>query len=86
MAKSLSNTTTITGHIYRRITAVVPAPVGPVARFRLIRDGVVIAERANDAAPPAVAASATIARNDATWTLSWSNAICSGAGALYSRR
>jgi len=61
-------------HIYRRITAVVPAPVGPVARFRLIRDGVVIAERANDAAPPAVAASATIARNDATWTLSWSNA------------
>jgi hypothetical protein len=60
-------------HIYRRITAVVPAPVGPVARFRLIRDGVVIAERANDAAPPAVAASATIARNDATWTLSWSN-------------
>jgi hypothetical protein len=63
------------GHIYRRITAVVPAPVGPVARFRLIRDGVVIAERANDAAPPAVAASATIARNDATWTLSWSNAF-----------
>jgi hypothetical protein len=62
-------------HIYRRITAVVPAPVGPVARFRLIRDGVVIAERANDAAPPAVAASATIARNDATWTLSWSNAF-----------
>jgi len=61
-------------HIYRRITAVVPAPVGPVACFRLIRDGVVIAERANDAAPPAVAASATIARNDATWTLSWSNA------------
>ncbi|WP_448543073.1 M66 family metalloprotease [Roseiflexus sp.] len=61
-------------HIYRRITAVVPAPVGPVARFRLIRDGVVIAERANDAAPPAVAASATIARDDATWTLSWSNA------------
>jgi hypothetical protein len=34
---------------------------------------VVIAERATDAVPPAVAASATIARNDATWTLSWSN-------------
>ncbi len=62
------------GHIYRRITAVVPVPAGPVARFRLIRDGVVIAERANDAATLAVAASATIARNDATWTLSWSNA------------
>ena len=61
------------GHIYRRITAVVPTPAGPVASFRLIRNGVVIAERATDAVPPAVAASATIARNNATWTLSWSN-------------
>jgi len=39
----------------------------------LIRNGVVIAERATDAVPPAVASSATIARNNATWTLSWSN-------------
>jgi hypothetical protein len=61
------------GHIYRRITTVVPTPAGPVASFRLIRNGVVIAERATDAVPPAVAASATIARNNATWTLSWSN-------------
>jgi len=61
------------GHIYRRITAVVPTPAGPVASFRLIHNGVVIAERATDAVPPAVASSATIARNNATWTLSWSN-------------
>jgi hypothetical protein len=61
------------GHIYRRITAVVPTPAGLVASFRLIHNGVVIAERATDAVPPAVAASATIARNNATWTLSWSN-------------
>jgi hypothetical protein len=61
------------GHIYRRITAVVPTPAGPVASFRLIHNGVVIAERATDVVPPAVAASATIARNNATWTLSWSN-------------
>jgi hypothetical protein len=61
------------GHIYRRITAVVPTPAGLVASFRLIHNGVVIAERATDAVPPAVASSATIARNNATWTLSWSN-------------
>ena len=61
------------GHIYRRITTVVPIPARPVASFRLIHNGVVIAERATDALPPAVASSATIARNNTTWTLSWSN-------------
>lgn len=61
-------------HHHRRITTVVPAPAGPVARFRLLRDGVVIAERTNVPATPAVAASVTVARDGAMWTLSWSNA------------
>jgi hypothetical protein len=62
-------------HAHRSIITIVPAPTGAVARLRLMRNGVVIAERAYDsiAAPPVIA-SAALAQEGAIRVLSWSNA------------
>ncbi|MCS6840628.1 MAG: M66 family metalloprotease [Roseiflexus sp.] len=62
-------------HSHRSIVATVPAPAGAVVRVRLLRDSVVIAERAiGSGTALATDVQATLALEGATWVLAWGNA------------
>lgn len=61
-------------HIYRSVIAIVPAPAGIAMRVRLVRDGVVIAERSIRNGAALAVTQAALAQENAFWVLSWSNA------------